>query len=604
MNASLAAGIKFDFDDSGIILNAEQTYVCLTANYGMDVHLDVLNQGTGIGTFVGDPVHYTVYGRCRVPRLESPDDVQTDSNSELSGTEPGIAPTEGQSFLKMGVTSGATAPSFAPTVAISSEGSEPFSTARLTAPLNDFTVEIVFDVNVLADTSALTAGKHRLRTFLVNSTGTELELGPLELSDFALSPSTYSLGFASGWQTVRLAVPQDRLGPEGIYRLEWRYETDRTSETASVAIDGVQFTAPASAIAVTTPDGDLRDGLTFGAESRLRPIATVGVENLGTAALNITDIDVIGAGFEVVLDSSNLIGQPLAIFPDGGVLEVPIRLTDPTRPASGTLRLIPNDPINGSLEVPLEYGTLLHDPSNVVNGTIRIYGGDGDDMFTFSTGAMHLVEVNGTPFEYDPAVVSVIRFDGGPGDDALVIEGTAYDEEAILDPGRVNFFSTSFEVRGAALETIDVRSGGGGDTATLRDSEGDDLFEAGPTSATLSGAAFSNTVRGFARVDGYGRSGGTDRCRLYDSAGHDVFRGRSTVSYLNGDDFVNYARGFSRVDAFSDAGGSDRGHSLPESAGRKPARILEPPSALPRLTGCQTAPSETTTARTDRGPNL
>ncbi len=72
---------------------------------------------------------------------------------------------------------------------------------------------------------------------------------------------------------------------------------------------------------------------------------------------------------------------------------------------------------------------------------------------------------------------------------------------------------------------------GTGDIAILYDSQGDDTFVAGPTTARLSGAGYSNRANGFDQVHA-NAFGGNDTATLDGSTGNDVFYGYSTHAQL------------------------------------------------------------------------
>ncbi len=72
---------------------------------------------------------------------------------------------------------------------------------------------------------------------------------------------------------------------------------------------------------------------------------------------------------------------------------------------------------------------------------------------------------------------------------------------------------------------------GTGDIAILYDSQGDDTFVAGPTTARLSGAGYSNRANGFDQVHA-NAFGGNDTATLDGSTGNDVFYGYNTYAQL------------------------------------------------------------------------
>jgi hypothetical protein len=104
--------------------------------------------------------------------------------------------------------------------------------------------------------------------------------------------------------------------------------------------------------------------------------------------------------------------------------------------------------------------------------------------------------------------------------------------------------------------TGDVSGGVGADLAFIYDAATDDLFEAGPTQATLDYDATGSpgvdtTIIGFGEVYAYADFGGNDAAILNGSAGMDKYSGLPAYSYLkaNDDSYFNYARGFDSVTA-------------------------------------------------------
>lgn len=186
---------------------------------------------------------------------------------------------------------------------------------------------------------------------------------------------------------------------------------------------------------------------------------------------------------------------------------------------------------------------------------VNVFGTSGNDTVTFVAGTNPTISVNGVTYQF-AADKTVFKFQGGGGVDSLAMTGTAAKEDAILRVGNVQYSGVSFQAQASGFENVTVTSGGGGDTARLYDSLGDDQFAASPTSATLNGTGFSNTASGFASVRAYSSSG-NDTAQFFDSAGADRFVGYSGYSYLCGDGFYNYAAGFKTVTATS-SGGADR----------------------------------------------
>lgn len=186
---------------------------------------------------------------------------------------------------------------------------------------------------------------------------------------------------------------------------------------------------------------------------------------------------------------------------------------------------------------------------------VTVYGTTGNDSFTFVAGTNPTVTVNGTTYQFS-SDKTFFNLQGGAGNDTLAMTGTVAKEDAILRVGSVQYSSAAFRLQASGMENVSVTSGGGGDTARLYDSAGDDVFTAGPTSATLRGAGYTTTASGFASVMAYA-STGNDTAQFLDSAGADRFVGYAGYSFLSGNGFYNFASGFKAVTATS-TGGADR----------------------------------------------
>ncbi len=107
-------------------------------------------------------------------------------------------------------------------------------------------------------------------------------------------------------------------------------------------------------------------------------------------------------------------------------------------------------------------------------------------------------------------------------------------------------------------EVIADSRSGGTDIARLYDSAGNDVFVATPTAASLTTPTYRQSAVGFERVTGFataGNSGGIgDQANLYDSPGNDILNARPEYAYITGTGYYSYAEGFNRVRVFANAG--------------------------------------------------
>jgi hypothetical protein len=118
---------------------------------------------------------------------------------------------------------------------------------------------------------------------------------------------------------------------------------------------------------------------------------------------------------------------------------------------------------------------------------------------------------------------------------------------------------------------------GGGDSARLYDSPGDDLFTASPTLAELTSAATNPTkydikANTFRYVQAYATSGGNDTATLTGTSGGDSFESHPTYAFLSNSSgaqpFIDYACYFAQVVATEGAGSNTAVAKLYDSSGK------------------------------------
>ncbi|MFV0443058.1 MAG: hypothetical protein ACK5Q5_05775 [Planctomycetaceae bacterium] len=211
-------------------------------------------------------------------------------------------------------------------------------------------------------------------------------------------------------------------------------------------------------------------------------------------------------------------------------------------------------------------------PQVVIVGTMtgpvaHVSGNNLDNIITYDYDS-HVVTVDGVSFDLDdvtPTVPQVVSIDGRQGNDTLTITGSAGNDLARLEVGTafVNFNGGAKFAFGTSVETVIVLGNGGNDIASLFDSAGDDVYDATPTTATLTGVGFHEEVQNF-RIVNANASTGNDTATLYDSALFDTFGGRKSGSSMDGPMsmgspmFSNRANGFDTVTAKATVDGIDQ----------------------------------------------
>ncbi len=124
--------------------------------------------------------------------------------------------------------------------------------------------------------------------------------------------------------------------------------------------------------------------------------------------------------------------------------------------------------------------------------------------------------------------------------------------------------SGTYSLQANGFRYVLAASSGGGDTATLQDSAGNDTFDAYPTYAQEYAGTYLVRATGFAKVDGQSRQG-ADLARLYGSSQADTFTASSTSGHLTGTGFDSGAENFRYCLAYAN-GGSDTATMYPANA--------------------------------------
>jgi ELWxxDGT repeat protein len=197
---------------------------------------------------------------------------------------------------------------------------------------------------------------------------------------------------------------------------------------------------------------------------------------------------------------------------------------------------------------------------------VNVYGSAGDDTFEFVPGQTKVVTLNGITYTFASSTLTTIGFDGGLGNNTAILEGTTGVETATLRPRKASLNVGSLRVAVVNTSNITLDGNGGADVAYLYDSSGDDTFQGGPVTTTLSGTTFTNSTTDVATVHAISTAGGNDTAELSDSAGNDAFRTYPSVASMEGTGFNRRVKGFDRVTASAGAGGTDTAY-LYDSSG-------------------------------------
>lgn len=269
------------------------------------------------------------------------------AGSTSSSGYPGAQPTGGGTAVQLGTTGppppapGVQALSVAPSV----------SKVKVLVPLDTGARSIAFDLNALADSAGLTAGAHWLEAALVSVDGQdEVPLGRIDLASLPLAVNDNPLGHSSGWTRIAWDLPSAGLRLGQPYQLEYRFQTDgdTTGERVAVLLDGLDLEERAPRAALSSPVGDVADGvLLFGTDTADPNLGILRLANEGDDWLNVGPIELVGSGFAL----EGVLGDRFEVAP-GDVVELKVRHQAPASPGA-RLVLPTNDPTRPAIEMRL-----------------------------------------------------------------------------------------------------------------------------------------------------------------------------------------------------------------------------------------------------------
>jgi len=192
--------------------------------------------------------------------------------------------------------------------------------------------------------------------------------------------------------------------------------------------------------------------------------------------------------------------------------------------------------------------------------TVNVAGTSGDDVFSFTAGSTHVVQVNGVEYNFASIAITDVNFNGGAGSDSITMTGTAGDETATLRVGDATLVGAGFTVNALGIEVVNIYGGGGQDDAVLYDSSGNDSFSTTPQMAELTGLGFESRVHDFFRAYAYATEGGNDNAYFQGSVGNDTLTAGANWAWFSSDNFIYYADGFDQVETYATEGDNDRAY--------------------------------------------
>ena len=361
VNAHLRVDLKNSVVGPGISLDpASWAGVAVAAAF--DYNFSLLSsspiQPVPIGLTPDDIVGHT--GLFGLPEPSQYSFGLTGPGNSQSPAIPGVSPSVGSLMSFMGPQAPASPGSLGtqdetPTATLASDGD-------IFAPVDD----IHYDVNVLADHATLTPGHHFLDTELIAPDGTVTVVSHQDLSSADLQPNANPLGYASGWTTVAVDLSQANLQPAVPYQVAFVLTDDLagTGQAVAVAMDNIVYDAPQPALAISPPSAAAGSPIDLASGS-----ATITLANTGTAALDISALDLSGTGatFAPSMPST------FDILP-GYSFDVVVDRTSPTDPVSATLSFATNDPNSPTVQLALIASSLQATAVSDVTAA-GVYGG-------------------------------------------------------------------------------------------------------------------------------------------------------------------------------------------------------------------------------------
>ena len=203
--------------------------------------------------------------------------------------------------------------------------------------------------------------------------------------------------------------------------------------------------------------------------------------------------------------------------------------------------------------------------------TVTVHGTELDDSFEFDAGNSRNLTINGVEYAFADEEVALVQFAGGAGYNTVVIRDSPGDDHFDAWSDRATFGNNADD--GAEAFVVNVSefaemyayaTAGGHNTAALYDhpqgQEGSTNNKAKAEPALghvkLYGGGPYTRVKLFDVVDIYS-SGGDDLARLFGSEGDDTFEGQKDLSRLSGPGYDVRVHGFGRVVADARQAGID-----------------------------------------------
>ena len=221
---------------------------------------------------------------------------------------------------------------------------------------------------------------------------------------------------------------------------------------------------------------------------------------------------------------------------------------DPEETTNYHMVFLPEDPI-----------TLVEDlVVNLIDGSLTVYGTDGDDLFEYDFQQPDRFWLNGEVIMIDLLVdPQFIRFFGRGGNDKLEIMSRPRNQNFIFTGQRLTVDGES-SVEFLEIESVEAVAQTLGSTVTFRDTAGDDFFTSDFDSSTMMTSETEITAENLRYVLARFNNGGSNTAWMFGSPSFTdrVFSNGDSVSVRSGSR-NRRAFGFDQTVFFS-SGGNDR----------------------------------------------
>ena len=155
--------------------------------------------------------------------------------------------------------------------------------------------------------------------------------------------------------------------------------------------------------------------------------------------------------------------------------------------------------------------------SNITDGSLTIYGTDGDDLFEYDLQDPDKVVVNGEVIFVDiPVAAAQIIFVGGEGNDRLETKSKQKNQHFIFSDQRLTVVDDQ-AIQFIEIEEVDAVARTLGSTVTLLDSAGDDTFSTFDHQSIMTTPDYEVTANNFRFVFGRSFNGGSDSAWVFDT---------------------------------------------------------------------------------------